>query len=101
VAGGEVTAGGARHSPQGAPQASHSPSCCRSASVGAGPPSGGIEVLVRVGPEALESLRLDRENVWARLFPLLVAAASCDGGAEGTAQTGDASVATLDAGGNE
>jgi DNA-directed RNA polymerase subunit beta' len=56
---------------------------------------------VRVRPEALESLRMDRENVLARQFPLLEAAASSDVGAEGTAQTGDASVATLDAGGNE
>jgi DNA-directed RNA polymerase subunit beta' len=37
---------------------------------------------VRVRPEALESLRLDRENVLARQFPLLEAAAAGDGAVE-------------------
>jgi DNA-directed RNA polymerase subunit beta' len=46
---------------------------------------------VRVRPEALESLRMDRENVLARQFPLLEAAASADGAT--TEATGD--VATL------
>jgi DNA-directed RNA polymerase subunit beta' len=56
---------------------------------------------VRVRPEALESLRMDRENVLARQFPLLEAAAPSDAGAEGAAQVGDGSVATLNAGDNE
>jgi DNA-directed RNA polymerase subunit beta' len=56
---------------------------------------------VRVRPEALESLRMDRENVLARQFPLLEAAASSDAGAEGAAQVGDSGVATLAAGDNE
>jgi DNA-directed RNA polymerase subunit beta' len=56
---------------------------------------------VRVRPEALESLRMDRENVLARQFPLLEAAASGDGGAEGAAEPTDGGVATLDAGGAE
>ena len=53
---------------------------------------------VRVRPEALESLRMDRENVLARQFPLLEAAAPSDAAAEGAAEVGDGSVATLDAG---
>jgi DNA-directed RNA polymerase subunit beta' len=48
---------------------------------------------VRVRPEALESLRLDRENVLARQFPLLEAAAA---GEEAVAGGGD--VATLGGG---
>lgn len=38
----------------GMPQAIHSPSCCRSASVGSAP-SGGIELLVASGPDAAVS----------------------------------------------
>jgi DNA-directed RNA polymerase subunit beta' len=56
---------------------------------------------VRVRPEALESLRMDRENVLARQFPLLEAAASADAAAEGAAAPADGGVATLDASGDE
>jgi DNA-directed RNA polymerase subunit beta' len=53
---------------------------------------------VRVRPEALESLRLDRENLLARQFPLLEAA-----GAEVAEVAGEAAsgVATLEATGDE
>jgi hypothetical protein len=44
---------------------------------------------------------MDRENVLARQFPLLEAAASSDAGAAGAAQVGDSGVATLAAGDNE
>jgi DNA-directed RNA polymerase subunit beta' len=57
---------------------------------------------VRVRPEALDALRLDRENALARQFPLLEAAAGDEsGGAALAGQAGE--VATLDeaAGGNE
>ena len=53
---------------------------------------------VRVRPEALESLRMDRENVLARQFPLLEAALPGDGSADGTLAAGE--VATLDVGGD-
>jgi DNA-directed RNA polymerase subunit beta' len=56
---------------------------------------------VRVRPEALESLRMDRENVLARQFPLLEAAATGDAATEGAAEPADGGVATLDAGGDE
>jgi hypothetical protein len=55
-----------------------------------------------VRPEALDALRLDRENALARQFPLLEAAAGDEsGGAALAGQAGE--VATLDeaAGGNE
>ncbi|MFM8734007.1 MAG: DNA-directed RNA polymerase subunit beta' [Pirellulales bacterium] len=51
---------------------------------------------VRVRPEALESLRMDRENVLARQFPLLEAATAGD--AEGVAA---GEVATLESPGTE
>jgi DNA-directed RNA polymerase subunit beta' len=57
---------------------------------------------VRVRPEALDALRLDRENALARQFPLLEAAAGDEsGGAALAGQAGE--VATLDeaAGGDE
>jgi DNA-directed RNA polymerase subunit beta' len=47
---------------------------------------------VRVRPEALESLRLDRENVLARQFPLLEAAGA---GGEATAAEAGGDVATV------
>jgi DNA-directed RNA polymerase subunit beta' len=43
---------------------------------------------VRVRPEALESLRMDRENVLARQFPLLEAAGAEDGLADAALATG-------------
>ena len=49
---------------------------------------------VRVRPEALESLRMDRENILARQFPLLEAAVPGEGLAEGALATGE--VATLE-----
>ena len=51
---------------------------------------------VRVRPEALESLRMDRENVLARQFPLLEAAVSGDALAEGVSESVD--VATVEPG---
>jgi DNA-directed RNA polymerase subunit beta' len=50
---------------------------------------------VRVRPEALDSLRMDRENVLARQFPLLEAAAPADALGEAPADVGgsDGSVA--------
>lgn len=51
---------------------------------------------VRVRPEALESLRMDRENVLARQFPLLEAAVPGDALAEGVSESVD--VATLEPG---
>ena len=53
---------------------------------------------VRVRPEALESLRLDRENVLARQFPLLEAATGGDAAAEGAA-SGDVVAVESDNGG--
>jgi len=47
---------------------------------------------VRVRPEALEALRMDRENLLARQFPLLEAA-----GAESAAADSAGGVATLEA----
>ena len=47
---------------------------------------------VRVRPEALDALRIDRENVLARHFPLLEAAA--EGGSPGAGESGG-DVATL------
>ena len=47
---------------------------------------------MRVRPEALESLRLDRENVLARQFPLLEAAGA---GGEATAAEAGGDVATV------
>jgi DNA-directed RNA polymerase subunit beta' len=52
---------------------------------------------VRVRPEALDSLRMDRENVLARQFPLLEAAAAAD---EGVVPA-DGGLAALDAGNAE
>ena len=51
---------------------------------------------VRVRPEALESLRMDRENVLARQFPLLEAAVPGDALAEGVSESVD--VATVEPG---
>jgi DNA-directed RNA polymerase subunit beta' len=51
---------------------------------------------VRVRPEALESLRMDRENVLARQFPLLEAAVPGDALAEGVSESVD--VATVEQG---
>ena len=51
---------------------------------------------VRVRPEALESLRMDRENVLARQFPLLEAAVPGDALAEGVSESID--VATVEPG---
>ncbi len=51
---------------------------------------------VRVRPEALESLRMDRENVLARQFPLLEAAVPGDAPAEGVSESVD--VATVEPG---
>ena len=47
---------------------------------------------VRVRPEALEELRMDRENLLARQFPLLEAA-----GADAAAAESLAGIATLEA----
>jgi DNA-directed RNA polymerase subunit beta' len=51
---------------------------------------------VRVRPEALESLRMDRENVLARQFPLLEAATASGDGA--TEATGDVAALAADQG---
>jgi DNA-directed RNA polymerase subunit beta' len=49
---------------------------------------------VRVRPEALEALRIDRENLLARQFPLLEAALGAETASAGDQATAD--VATLD-----